>query len=53
MINIGADLGGMADATEMVTGFTSLIWTPVFAALIVRAAVLEFLRAQSRASSNG
>lgn len=35
VINIGADLGGMADATEMVTGINSLIWTPVYAVLIV------------------
>jgi NRAMP (natural resistance-associated macrophage protein)-like metal ion transporter len=26
VINIGADLGGMADATELVTGIRSLIW---------------------------
>lgn len=35
VINIGADLGGMADATKMVTGISSLIWLPVFAALIL------------------
>ena len=35
IINIGADLGGMAEATEMVTGINSLIWTPVFAVLIL------------------
>jgi NRAMP (natural resistance-associated macrophage protein)-like metal ion transporter len=35
VINIGADLGGMADATEMVTGINSLIWTPIYAVLIV------------------
>ena len=34
VVNIGADLGGMADATEMVTGVNSLIWTPVYATLI-------------------
>jgi NRAMP (natural resistance-associated macrophage protein)-like metal ion transporter len=34
VVNIGADLGGMADATEMVTGINSLVWTPVYAALI-------------------
>ena len=33
--NIGADLGGMADATEMVTGVKSFYWTPVYTALIV------------------
>ena len=35
VINIGADLGGMAEATEMVTGINSLIWTPLYAGLIV------------------
>jgi NRAMP (natural resistance-associated macrophage protein)-like metal ion transporter len=35
VVNIGADLGGMADATQMVTGINSLIWTPIYAALIV------------------
>jgi NRAMP (natural resistance-associated macrophage protein)-like metal ion transporter len=34
VVNIGADLGGMADATEMVTGVNSLVWTPVYAILI-------------------
>ena len=35
VINIGADLGGMADATEMMTGISSLFWTPVYTALIL------------------
>src|ERR1700704_842825 len=35
VVNIGADLGGMADATEMVTGVNSLLWTPIYAALII------------------
>ena len=35
IINIGADLGGMAEATEMVTGINSMIWTPVYTVLIV------------------
>jgi NRAMP (natural resistance-associated macrophage protein)-like metal ion transporter len=35
VINIGADLGGMAEAAEMVTGIPSPYWTPVFAATIV------------------
>ena len=35
VINIGADLGGMAEATEMVTGIDSRLWTPVYAGLIV------------------
>ena len=35
VVNIGADLGGMADATQTVTGINSLVWTPIYAALIV------------------
>ena len=35
VINIAADLGGMADATHMITGVHSLIWTPIYAVLIV------------------
>jgi len=33
-INIGADLGGMAEATELVTGIRPLVWIPVYALLI-------------------
>src|SRR2546421_9519080 len=33
--NIGADLGGMAEATEMVTGIDSRLLVPLWAALIV------------------
>jgi NRAMP (natural resistance-associated macrophage protein)-like metal ion transporter len=35
VFNIGADLGGMADAMQMVTGLPSYYWTPLFALLIV------------------
>ncbi len=35
VFNIGADLGGMADAMQMVTGVHSYYWTPFFALLIV------------------
>jgi NRAMP (natural resistance-associated macrophage protein)-like metal ion transporter len=35
VINIGADLGGMADATQMVTGVSALWWTPVYTGLIL------------------
>ncbi len=35
VFNIGADLGGMAEATEMMTGVSSLVWTPVYAILII------------------
>ena len=34
VFNIGADLGGMADAMQMVTGIRSYFWTPFFAVLI-------------------
>jgi NRAMP (natural resistance-associated macrophage protein)-like metal ion transporter len=34
VFNIGADLGGMADAMQMVTGIRSHFWTPFFALLI-------------------
>src|SRR5579863_5516912 len=34
VFNIGADLGGMADAMQMVTGIRSYFWTPFFALLI-------------------
>ena len=35
VVNIGADLGGMAQATQLVTGINSLLWTPVYAGLIL------------------
>jgi NRAMP (natural resistance-associated macrophage protein)-like metal ion transporter len=35
VVNIAADLGGMADATQMITGINSLVWTPLYTALIV------------------
>ena len=35
VVNIAADLGGMADATQMITGVNSLVWTPLYTALIV------------------
>jgi NRAMP (natural resistance-associated macrophage protein)-like metal ion transporter len=35
IINIGADLGGMAEATQLITGIRSLIWIPVYALLII------------------
>lgn len=34
-VNIGADLGGMAAAMEMITHVPSFIWNPLFAGLIV------------------
>ncbi len=35
IFNIGADLGGMANAMQMVTGVRAYFWTPTFAALII------------------
>src|SRR5438552_2336438 len=35
VVNIGADLGGMAAATGMVTGVKAFMWTPIYAVLIV------------------
>ena len=34
VFNIGADLGGMADAMQTITGVHAYYWTPFFAALI-------------------
>lgn len=34
VINIGADLGGMAEATELITGIRSVFWIPVYAFFI-------------------
>lgn len=35
VFNIGADLGGMADGMQIITGIPSYVWNPVFAALIM------------------
>jgi NRAMP (natural resistance-associated macrophage protein)-like metal ion transporter len=35
VVNIGADLGGMAEVTQLLTGVNSLFWTPVYAVFIV------------------
>jgi NRAMP (natural resistance-associated macrophage protein)-like metal ion transporter len=35
VFNIGADLGGMAEASEMMTGIPSFFWTPFYALLII------------------
>jgi NRAMP (natural resistance-associated macrophage protein)-like metal ion transporter len=34
VVNIGADLGGMGEATAMVTGVSTFFWTPFYAVLI-------------------
>jgi NRAMP (natural resistance-associated macrophage protein)-like metal ion transporter len=48
VINIAADLGGMADATQMVTGVGSFWWTPVFTGLIVALLFLTSYRFMAR-----
>jgi NRAMP (natural resistance-associated macrophage protein)-like metal ion transporter len=35
IFNIGADLGGMADAMQMMSGIRAYYWTPFFAAFII------------------
>jgi NRAMP (natural resistance-associated macrophage protein)-like metal ion transporter len=35
VINIGADLGGMAEATQLVTGIRPHVWIPLYALLIL------------------
>lgn len=35
VFNLGADLGGMGDVMQMVTGVSTYFWTPFFTALIV------------------
>jgi len=35
VINIAADLGGMGQGAELVTGISSLIWTPLFTAVMI------------------
>src|SRR6202171_1805557 len=35
VINIGADLGGMAETTQLITGIRALIWIPVYAFFII------------------
>ena len=35
MVNIGADLGGMADVTALLTGVRAAYWTPAYALFLV------------------
>ena len=46
--NIGADLGGMADAMQMVTGVRAYFWTPLFAVAIVALLFWTSYRAMAR-----
>jgi Mn2+/Fe2+ NRAMP family transporter len=46
--NIAADLGGMADAMQMVTGIPSYYWTPFFALLVIALLFRTSYRAMAR-----
>jgi len=35
VINVGADLGGMGEVTTMISGISPLVWTPLYAVVIV------------------
>jgi len=48
MFNIGADLGGMAEATEMMTGVNSLYWTPLYTLLLLALLVWSSYRVIAR-----
>lgn len=48
VFNIGADLGGMAAATEMVTGVRAAVWTPVYAVVLVAVLVFSSYRLIAR-----
>jgi NRAMP (natural resistance-associated macrophage protein)-like metal ion transporter len=47
-VNIAADLGGMAEAAELMTGVPSLIFTPFFAGVIVLLLIFSSYRALVR-----
>jgi NRAMP (natural resistance-associated macrophage protein)-like metal ion transporter len=44
IFNIGADLAGMSDAMQLVTGVSSWIWSPVFAVALVALIVFASYR---------
>jgi len=48
IVNIGADLSGMAEAMEMMTDIHALVWTPLFAALIVVLLIWSSYRQMAR-----
>ena len=48
VVNIGADLSGMAEAMEMMTGLHALVWLPLFAALIVALLIWSSYRHMAR-----
>jgi NRAMP (natural resistance-associated macrophage protein)-like metal ion transporter len=48
VINIGADLGGMADAMQMMTGIGTRWWTPAFGGILVATLLLTSYRVIAR-----
>jgi NRAMP (natural resistance-associated macrophage protein)-like metal ion transporter len=48
IFNIGADLGGMADAMQMMSGIRAYYWTPFFAALIIALLMWTSYRTMAR-----
>jgi NRAMP (natural resistance-associated macrophage protein)-like metal ion transporter len=48
IFNIGADLGGMADAMQMMTGIHAYYWTPFFAAVILALLLWTSYRTMAR-----
>ena len=48
IFNIGADLGGMADAMQMITGIRAYYWTPFFAAFILALLLWTSYRTMAR-----
>jgi NRAMP (natural resistance-associated macrophage protein)-like metal ion transporter len=48
VFNIGADLGGMGDAMQMVTGISKYLWTPFFAVLITLLLILTSYKSMVR-----
>jgi Mn2+/Fe2+ NRAMP family transporter len=45
---MGADLAGMGDATQMITGVRAYFWTPFFAVLILELLLWTFYRTIAR-----
>jgi NRAMP (natural resistance-associated macrophage protein)-like metal ion transporter len=48
VFNIGADLGGMAAATALVTGVKAFFWTPIYTAVIILALIFSSYRLIAR-----
>jgi NRAMP (natural resistance-associated macrophage protein)-like metal ion transporter len=48
VINIAADLGGMAEATTLVTGVSAFVWLPAYATIIVGLLVWSSYRTIAR-----